>query len=128
MTKKIPLLLVVQFLFLLLFLFFILFLRTVLFCLLCTVFSACVYCNFLSPCKGYILLYYQLYCWVFLKGVAWRGENLEAKLKACSLWEKAGISGISYRSPSCTIRLYKTKICLIRVSYGGKVLIMSCLD
>lgn len=70
-TRKIPLLLVVQFLFLLLFLFSMLFFKTVLFYVLCTVFSAFVYCNFLSPCKGDVLLYYQLY--VFLRGGGMEG-------------------------------------------------------
>lgn len=111
-TRKIPLLVGVQFFFFLFFLFS--FLRTVLFCLLCTVFSAFVYCNFLSPVMGIFCCIIS--CTVFYKGwVVWRGEDFEAKMKACFLSKKAGVSVTFYRSPSCTIRLYKTLICLMRM-------------
>lgn len=45
----------------------------------------------------------------------WRVEDIEAKMKAYYLLEKTCISVTFYGSPSCTIRLYETKICLMRI-------------
>ena len=41
----------------------------------------------------------------------WSVEDIEAKMKAYFLLEKTDISVTFYGSPSCTIRLYETKIC-----------------